>query len=126
MKKGYIALISSIIISMLMLMISLTLSFTGFFSRINILNAEFKEISLRLAEACADMALLKLSENQSYQGNENIAINDKQCSILIIEAAGDEKIIKTKANFQKAVTNLKIKVNNADLSVISWEELAKF
>ena len=126
MKKGYIALISSIIISMLMLMISLTLSFTGFFSRINILNAEFKEISLRLAEACVDMALLKLSENQSYQGNENIAINDKQCSILIIEAAGNEKVIKTKANFQKAVTNLKIKVNNADLSVISWEELAKF
>ena len=126
MKKGYIALISSIIISMLMLMISLTLSFTGFFSRINILNAEFKEISLRLAEACVDVALLKLSENQSYQGNENIAINDKQCSILIIEAAGNEKVIKTKANFQKAVTNLKIKVNNADLSVISWEELAKF
>ena len=42
--KGYIAIISTIIISILLMTITLTVSSTGFFSRANILDAEFKDI----------------------------------------------------------------------------------
>ena len=79
-----------------------------------------------MAEACVDTALLKLAQNQSYNGNENISVGNDQCSVLSIETASGQKIIKTKAIFQNAVTNLKITVNSANLSVIYWEELSKF
>ena len=126
-NSGYIALISSIIISILVLGIALAISSAGYFSRFDILKNEFKERSSALAEACVDTALLKLAQNQSYNGNENISVGNDQCSILATEnAPGQKKIIKTKATFQNAVTNLKVTVNNADLSVIYWEELAKF
>ena len=125
-QSGYIALISSIIISILVLGIALAISSTGYFSRFDILKNEFKERSSALAEACVDTALLKLAKNQSYNGNENINVGNDQCSILIIETASGQKIIKTKAIFQNAVTNLKITVNNTNLSVIYWEEVAKF
>jgi len=125
-NSGYIALISSIIISILVLGIALAISSAGYFSRFDILKNEFKERSLALAEACVDTALLKLARNQSYNGNENINVGNNQCSILIIETASGQKIIKTKAIFQNAVTNLKVTVNNVNLSVIYWEELAKF
>lgn len=124
--NGYIALISSIIISILILGIALTTSSSGYFSRFDILKNEFKERSSALAEACVDTALLKLAQNQSYNGNENINIGNDQCSILTIETASGQKIIKTKAIFQNAVTNLKATVNGVNLSVIHWEELAKF
>ena len=123
---GYIALISSIIISILVLGITLAISSAGYFSRNDILKNEFKERSFALAEACVDTALLKLAQNQSYNGNENVSVGNDQCSILLIETASGQKIIKTKATFQSAVTNLKITVNNTNLSVIYWEEVAKF
>lgn len=125
-NSGYIALISSIIISILVLGIALAISSTGYFSRFDILKNEFKERSFALAEACVDTALLKLAKNQSYNGNENISVGNDQCSILPIETASGQKIIKTKAVFQNAVTNLKITASSANLSVIYWEELAKF
>lgn len=125
-NSGYIALISSIIISILLLGITLAISSTGYFSRFDILKTEFKKRSSALAEACVDTALLKLAQNQSYNGNENIGVGNDQCSILTIETASGQKIIKTKAVFQNAVTNLKITIDSADLSVIYWEELANF
>lgn len=125
-QSGYIALVSTIIISVLLMAVSFATSSSGFFGRFNILNAEFKERSLALAEACVDTALLKLAQNQSYAGNENISMGNDQCSVLPIETLSGQKIIKTKAIFQSSVTNLKITVQASDLSVISWEEVPKF
>ncbi|MFH1346922.1 MAG: hypothetical protein ABIH10_01585 [Spirochaetota bacterium] len=124
--KGYIAIISTIIISILLMTITLTVSSMGFFSRVNILDAEFKELSFALAEACVETALLKLSWNKSYNGNENISVGEYQCSILPIETVSSQKIIKTKAIFLKATTNLKITVQESNLLIIFWEEIAKF
>lgn len=122
--NGYIAIISAIVISILIMGFVFAVSFSGFFNRFNILDSSLKEIANGLAEACAETALLKLAENSNYGGNENIAIGNEQCSILPLETAGNQKIIKTKAIIQKAVANFKIIVNAADLSIISWEELA--
>jgi hypothetical protein len=125
-QSGYIALVSSIIISILLLMVTFAISSSNLSGRFNVLNAEFKERSLALAEACVDTALLKLAQNQSYSGNENIFVGNDQCSILAVETLSGQKIIKTKAIFQNSVTNLKITAQASDLSVISWEEMPKF
>lgn len=125
-QSGYIAIISSVIISILVLGVALAVSQIGFFSRANILDAEFKERSFALAEACAETALLKLANNRSYAGNENISVGVDQCSILPIESVSGQKIIKTRAIFQKATTNLKITAQESNLSIIYWEEIAKF
>lgn len=124
--KGYIALTSAIIISALVMAISLALSFSSVSNRFDILGAEFKKNSRALAEACAETALLKLAQNSAYNGNENIQVSSSSCSILTVESSGSDKIIKTKANFQNYVTNLKIIATVPDVAVISWEELANF
>lgn len=125
-EKGYIALTSVVIISVLIMIITLTLSSVSFSSRFNILGAELKKISLALAEACAETALLKLAQNSSYSGNENIQIGDKSCSILTIETSGSQKIIKTKANVKDFISNLKITASSPNLSIIFWEEIGNF
>ncbi len=125
-QNGYIALTSAIIISVLIMAISLALSSNSFFSRSNVLDTEFKKISKGLAEACVETALLKLKQNNSYSGNENISIAGKQCSILAIESVANQKIIKTTAAVQNFITNLKAVVVLPDIFIVSWEEVANF
>ncbi|MBI3459075.1 hypothetical protein HY061_02330 [Candidatus Azambacteria bacterium] len=125
-NSGYIAIISTIIISLLLMGIIFAVNSSSFLTRSNLLNSEFKEQSFALAEACVDSALLKLAQNASYSGNENVLIGNDQCSILPMETLSSQKIIKTKAILKKAITNLKITVNSSNLSIISWEEVSKF
>lgn len=121
-NKGYIALTSIIIVSILSLTIVLSMNFSGFFNRFNILDSEFKETSFALAEACANKALLKLAQNSSYLGNENINVGFNTCSILAIENNGSQKIIKTKAQIKNAVSNLKVVINTPNFNIVSWTE----
>jgi hypothetical protein len=125
-QSGYIALISAIIISILIMGIALTLSLTGFFNRSNLLDSEFKEMSSSLSEACVSTALFKIAQNESYAGNESVVIGSYNCSILPLESAGGQKIIKATATVQNSTTNLRVTVDKTTLQVIYWEEIPAF
>ena len=60
--RGYIALISAIIISVVLLGLATAIGQSTFFSRFNALNREYKRISLGLAESCVHAALSKISK----------------------------------------------------------------
>lgn len=125
-RAGYISLISSIVISLLLLVVTLAISTSNFSSQSNILDTEYKESSLALAEACVDIAILNLTLNPLYNGNQTIPVGEEGCLIMPIETLSGQKIIKTKAIINDTVTNLKITVGASDLSVVSWEEVPKF
>ena len=126
-QPGYIALIATIVIFSLLTAIAVTLSMTSFFVRSTLLESEYKERSIALAEACADTALLKRAANPAYVGNEIIPVNPASCTILPIITGPPlppgEIGIKTKAIFQNAVTNMCVVANDTDLAIISWREV---
>lgn len=124
-NTGYIALISTIIISVLLLTITTALSFSGFFVRFNVLGSEYKEKSNGLAEACGDAALLKLAidPDPAHAANQTVQVGSDSCKILDVVQAGGKYTIYTQGNFQRSYTNLEILVNDIDLSIISWEEI---
>lgn len=122
-QNGYIALTSAIIITILLLAITVSLGFSGFFTRFNILDSESKERSLALAEACIDKAMLNIAQNLLYNPiNETVAIESDQCKIVSVTASGNQRTIKTQAVVNKSYTNLKIVINADTFSIISWEE----
>jgi len=125
-RNGYIAMTSAVIISMLVISIVFAINLTGYFNRSNVLTSELKDVSLASAEGCAEKALLKYSENNSYAGNENITIGGNECNILPIETSGNNKILKTKSIVQSSVSNIKITFDSVDMAIISWEELPNF
>ncbi len=126
-NEGFVALISVIIISATLLLIVTTLSYTGFYGRLNVLDSEYKERSSFLAEACADQALLAITNNPAgYTGNATSTISGTdQCYIGFISPSVIE-IFETRGIFQNAYTDLKIKVDTTNMSIISWEEIPKF
>jgi hypothetical protein len=65
-QHGFIALMSVIIISAVLLGAAATASTAGFFARFNELNAEYKKTASGLAESCINTALLNLAQNYTY------------------------------------------------------------
>lgn len=126
-NNGYIALTSAVIISTLILIISITLGFSSFLSRSNSLHYSLKEITDALAEGCVNLALVKLAQASStYAGNESVPLDSDSCEILPIESGSGQKTIKASAILRGVTTNLKVIVNESNLSIISWEELSSF
>lgn len=124
--KGFIALTSAIIVSVVLLLIATTLSFTGFSSRFNILDSEFKERSSALADACLDVALLGFAQNPSYLGNVNVSVGGNSCSISTVTTSGSEKTFVTRGIYSNSYTNLEVTVDATTFSVISVEEIPIF
>ena len=127
-KKGFVALMSAIIISVILLLLVTNLSLTGFYSRLNILDSELKDRSSALAEACADMAILKLVNDINYvlvAMDHNISVKTEYCDIYSLTSTSSNITIITKANYNNIYfTTLKIIVDSTNnMSVISWEEI---
>ena len=120
-NKGFMALMSAIIISFILLLIVTSLGFTSFYGRSNILDFELKERSSALAEACGDMAILKITNDPAYNpANESIDVaNGESC--IIRSVSGSPKAIRIKADYKNYITNLEIEVGPS-MTVTKWEE----
>lgn len=126
--RGFIALMTAIIISVVLLTIVTTSSFTGFYGRFNVLDAELKSRSAAAADACADMALLKLAQNIEPSGVLSPALNAlDECRVSAVTVSGAEKRFVVQAtSSQSAVTNLSIRVDTTDFSILEWQEIAVY
>lgn len=123
---GYIALISVIIISVLLMLIVVGTSQIGFNNRFNILDSEFKEQSVALAEACIDTARLRLSVDETYSADtpEIILIESGECQIVCVDDIWP-KTIAVQANPHDIYTNLLVVIEDADQleAPNSWTEV---
>jgi len=125
-QGGYIALLSAIIISAILMLVAASAGQNGFFTRFNILDSEFKERSLALSQACARVAILELASDRDYSGSATTTVGTEDCYIGPVSATIDQRAFKTRAYVGNAYTNLEVVLDTADLSVISWKEFANF
>jgi hypothetical protein len=130
---GYIALMSAIIISILLMTLSVTLSMTGFFARFDVLNSEYKERSIALAEGCVDMAMIKIAGDSNYSpivGGEVVSIGTDTCRIVSVtkdSPSAGHTTIKTQGIFpttggERSYTNIETIINSTELTLVSWQE----
>jgi len=125
-NRGYIAITSSIIITILILAVVITTSTTGYFARFDILGSLSKDSASAVSEGCIDTALLELALDIDYAGATTTSIENNTCEILAIETSGDEKTIKAKAIDGDVVTNMKVVLNTTDFTIVSWDEVESF
>jgi Tfp pilus assembly protein PilV len=123
---GYIALISAVTISAILLAITAALGYTAFFARYNMLDSEYKEMGSALAEACAETALLKLANDSTYTGNEVVTVSSSPCTIRPVSVSGGQVTIEVQSIIQNTYTNLEVVAASGTLGIISWQEIANF
>jgi hypothetical protein len=132
-QKGFIALISVIIIFAILLMLTALIATSTFFTRFNVLDYENKKVSANLAEACAQIAMVNLAKDPGgYPGSLPVAgqqitiATGKTCRICAITSG--PFIITTRAVYNKAYTNLKVvgTLNSSNFNVTSWDEFTPY
>lgn len=87
-KRGFIALMSVIIISVMLVSQVFMVSKGGLSVRLDVLNSEHKTISKTLATSCVEAAIIKLNQNYYYLTSvdgEVISIGSKSCTLKKIE-----------------------------------------
>jgi hypothetical protein len=128
-QDGFIALISVIIISVLLLTLAVTVSTTGILGRFNILDSESKERSGALAEACADKSILETTQG-IYSTNKIVNVgptSQDSCTIIsaILDSVTGQTTIKTQSIINRSYSNLSV-IIDANYNILSWEEIAHF
>jgi len=127
--RGYIALISILIISAVLVLIALSASHSGIGQSTMALQKNQSSESYYLAMACAEEALMKLKEDLGYRGDETLNIDGASCNILRVEGSGNkDRIIKTRSNAHNQTKKIKIEINrvNPEMEIKSWQEVADF
>ena len=123
---GYVALIAILIISFIMLSITISTGFEGFWSLSNFSNRESKEISLNLAQSCLDQAIVNIIQSPSWRpkvGGEVLTRGEYFCTIRSLERNSPDVTIETTGEFNKSFTILRGQFNEETLEIVFIEEL---
>jgi len=124
-QRGFIALITILIILSIVLAVGLGLSSLSISETKMSLQKNLSSQAYYLANLCAEQALMELKEDSNYIGNETINMENGNCSIFPIEGNWTVKISATSAG---QVKKMKIIISQIDPEIIidSWSEVADF
>lgn len=126
-EKGFIALISAIVIAAILMLIVASTGLVSIYSRTNILDSELKERSFSAADSCADEGLLQLGLDPTYSGGTFTLNSLDRCRIGKVQAVGSNFQFEVQAtSSNSAVTNLQIVASQGDLTVVSWQEIPNY
>jgi len=123
---GYMAITVAIMVSIVMVLLGVALSTLSLFGQTNGVTETLKQKSAYAARGCMERALLTLSLNNAYTGNETITLQADgetlTCNIGPITTQGPNKVIKTQATVRDLTTNISETVDGASLSTVSIQE----
>ncbi len=125
-QSGYIAIVSSLLLTAIILTVTFTAASNVFFSRAGTTTLKDKRGAKFLAESCLEVALLNLADDRGYSGNETVAVNNLNCRIGSITLVGSNRVIQASASTTVSFANLKLTVASSSLQKISLEEVQQF
>lgn len=124
-QSGYIALMTTIIISSILLISVTAIGSGAVLHRFNIEASEEKTQSKNLAEACGYQALVNLAYDKNYSGGETVRLpKNENCNIEHIPSPNASLItFITYAEINHHATRMQITVNSPNLKIASWQEV---
>jgi len=126
-ERGFIALVSVVILSFVLLIAALSLSQFGITSRFFLIDFENKALSEQLALGCVqsatvDIALYETSYNPSDE-KKDFPLSDESCFVESVTSIGNVYTIRTYAIVDGATTNIEAVWNNTTETITSQEEI---
>lgn len=125
--QGFIALITIMIISVVLLATTLTLAERGILYRFSVLDRTNKIISEQLAVACAEVATLLLANNRTYTATSSITIpvGDESCTISSITNSASVATITARSTYQGPTTNYVVTQSLQTGELLTWTEVTQ-
>jgi hypothetical protein len=128
--KGFIALISVLMLSVVLLAAVISLAQYGITSRYALLHLEHKTVTLTRAQACVEVARIAVVNDPFFETtNKEVVIDDATCILEEVfantPASGFSRIEAT-ARLQGATTNVRAEINTNSGDVVRFEEVPNF
>ena len=131
--KGFIALMSALIMSSVMLLIATGGSLAGFYTRVTSLESEYKERSFFLADTCAQQTLLALAGNPSFAGSATTTVSgtvDGACYTGPVTKQGvapnETYQFRTRSYYMNAYSSASVVARASDLSITTYTEVPMY
>jgi hypothetical protein len=115
--RGFIALISVMIIGFALLALTAAASARALFAGFDVVDAIHAEAADEAARSCAAIAELMLARDPSYEGGEEFAVGSSSCRIGAV--LGDAVTVSGTSGSAEAYADAKIK----DGAVRTYEEI---
>ncbi|MDO8571614.1 MAG: hypothetical protein Q7R79_02960 [bacterium] len=125
-ERGVMTLISVLLVGAIGASISILLLTRGIEATKMALSIQESAGANAYAHACAEYALRKLQESESYGGNETVSFSTGTCRVDLITGTGDNRTIKTVGFFNTMTRKVAVEVNalTPNVGIASWREVA--
>lgn len=131
--KGFIALMSALVISSVLLLIATGGSLAGFYTRVTSLNSEYKERSFFLADTCVNQTLLTLAGTPTYAGSATTSVSGSvngACYTGPITKSGiapkDIYQFRVRSYYMDAYSSIVVSAKVSDLSITTYTEVPMY
>ena len=126
--KGYITLISLIVVGAVATAVTLSLILLGLGSSRSSLSNQQGSSANWLAHACAEEALQEIRNNSNYSGNDSMAFSTGSCSYTVTQGRGEERSIQAVGNEGSVTRRVEVSVSGIEPEIIInlWQEVADF
>ncbi len=118
-KNGFITIFPVVLLSALLLSVLSVSSLSILNSLYMYTQSEDKQESLHMARSCARLALSKYMINESYLGNEDIQINNRNCHVDLIDRPNNSVTVEVLVGNSHSEDTIIFSVN--DLKILSEE-----
>lgn len=127
-SKGYITLISVLVVGAVGVAITVSLLLLGLGSSRTSFAYEQSNQAKALANACAEEALQTIRNNTSYVGTSGFDLGQGSCSYTVTNEGGENRTIT--AVGVVGIINRRVEVVigdiNPQINIVSWQEVADF
>ena len=128
MKRGYIALISMLLISAIGVAVMVSVIASGISAGKTDFSLQQSGAARSLASSCVEEALEKILETGTTSSNSNLSIGSGTCFYLITSTNGQNITISATGTLGTIVSKIKVVISTTSPSILlsSWEEVADF
>ena len=123
-QRGYILLLSVLVLGAVGLAITLSLLLTGLDASRTVSVSDRASESKALADACAEEALQQIRSNTAYAGSGNLFFNGGSCSYMVTNTGGNTRQVTASGIMGDIIRRLTINVSaiNPLITYSSWQE----
>lgn len=124
MQKGFSTLFIVIILGSITLSLALAISTSSLWSIQDSLILKRAVTARSISNACAEVALETMRQNNSYTGADSISLSGHDCTYTVSSLGGNNRNILVTTLINDVENKIEIKTDNFNpLNIISWQEI---
>jgi len=127
-QKGYIALITVLVIGAVGIAIATSLLLLGLGLSRTSFAIEQSNQAMALANACAEEALQQIRDATPFEGTNNLTLGQGNCTYTVTKQLGQNRTITASGTVGTVTRKVKITLDKItpSINITNWQELADF